>query len=132
MSEIKVPLDSSIKWSLAALAAAIVISVVIVVRSFIEPVSPPRKVDDSVQPTPAQRPPAVEPVWHPVQQAPTAPVFPQSTETLSAAQQKAIYMKSVHEQAESYRQLVANHSKTASLPTPQQIDEMEKKGLLAQ
>ena len=132
MSAINVPLDSSSKWSLAALATAIVVSVVIVVRSFIEPVSPPPKVDDSVRPTAAQRPPAVEPVLYPAQQAPTATVFPQSTETLSAAQQKAIYMKSVHEQAESYRQLVANHSKTASLPTLQQIDEMEKNGLLAQ
>ncbi|MGD0016358.1 MAG: hypothetical protein ABSC38_02415 [Verrucomicrobiia bacterium] len=132
MSATKVPLDSSSKWSLAALAAAIVISVVIIVRSFIEPVSPLRKVDDSVRPTPAQRPPAVEPVLYPAQQAPTAPVFSQSAETPDAAQQKVIHMESVHKQAEYFRQLVAKHSKTASLPTPEQIDEMEKNGLLAQ
>ena len=132
MSATKVPLDSSSKWALAALAAAIVISVVIIVRSFIEPVSLPPKVDDSVRPTAAQRPLAIDPVLYPAQQAPTTPVFPQTTETPDAAQQKVIYMKSVHEQAEYFRQLVAKHPKTASLPTPQQIDEMEKNGLLAQ
>ena len=111
-------LDRSSKRWLAVLAVAVLAFVAAGVHSYFHLRPPPPPVRE----TP---PPPAPPVFHPVPRPVWAPL------PLTPAQKETLHQEQVHEQAKYFRDLSARYPKTASLPTPEEIAAMEKRGELA-
>ena len=113
------PLDPSSKRWLAVLAAVLLVFLLTMVHGFLH-LRTPLHPSASIKPPP----PPPRPVYQPAVEIVPTPV------PLTAEQKAVIHKEMVATQAKYLRELVAKYPKTASLPKPEQIDEMEKKGEL--
>ena len=119
-------LDLSSKGWLAAFAVALLVSVTVIVHMLAKALAPAPE-----QPTPVLHATQPKPMTVSAPVSWPEPAVP-STDGLSEAQRKTNLQKEVHEQANYLRQLSKQYPKTASLPKPEEIDQMEKEGRLVQ
>jgi hypothetical protein len=143
MSPASSSLDATSKRLLAALALAVLISVVILTRSFINALSPPE--DKSIEtrqsaPDPAKKvTAAAQPEWitpqqsHPGdgQRADMGSPF-KNSDFPTPKNDAAARQEMVHRQAENLRAMVRQNKLPKSFGhlTTEQIDEMEKNGII--
>jgi hypothetical protein len=118
-------LDPSVKRWLAVFTVTLLVSLTVITHHVIKALAPAsRKSAPVLQATPPKPLPVPRPVsW------PEVPVY---TPPLSEAQRKSNYQHEVHEQANYLRQLSKQYPKTASLPTPEQIGQLEKEGRMVE
>ncbi len=136
-------LDTTSKRWLTVLAVAVVISIIMLTRSFISAFSRPEAMNPETQKTAAA--PAVtasttaEPEWNLLSQSPGSTVQhihpDSSSETSDFGRPKrdaAIRKEQVHKQAQDLRSMVKQNKLPKSFGhlTTEQIDEMEKKGII--
>ena len=134
MTETSPPMDLSAKLWLVFMAATALTGVAIVIYRF-----------SADTPAAARRPPpaptitAVEPAPQPA--SPVSPdgllpvdLFPESgfSQPATPEGKAALHKAMVNQQADYLLELRAKYPKTASLATPEQIEEMRKSGRLAQ
>jgi hypothetical protein len=144
MSAIPSALDTASKRWLAVLAVVFLASVALLARSFLNASFSPEEKTITIEPRASGRTEPVstrsEPAWDRLQAVPEAePNQPDGRASpfaaLSAAKARdnpALIQERVHQQAEYLRKLIADGKLPESLGplTKEQVDEMEKKGIL--
>ena len=125
MSALTPVLDPSTKRWLTLFAVMVVVAVLVITHNLTRALTAVSGESASAMPAASLRP---RPVLPPVRW----PAVPAFSPPLSEAQQKTNFQQQVREQANYLRQLSKQYPKTASLPTPEQIDQMEKAGRLAE
>ena len=139
-------MDAASKRWLAALAIAFLAAVAVLTHSFINVLSPPERSDAKTRQVVTDRPEEAHALhqlewsrpqeFHAVeaQHATTSPFASNDSDAAKRKKDEAVREEMVHQQAESLRSLV----KQNKLPegyghlTVEQIDEMEKKGIVIQ
>lgn len=143
MSPASSSLDATSKRLLAALALALVISVVILTRSFINVLSPPEQTSPQTQQS-VQAPTktvssVAEPQWISPQQSRSSAEQPADKESPfkdgdfgAPKNDAAVRKEMVHMQAENLRAMVKQNKLPEAFGhlTTEQIDEMEKNGII--
>ena len=150
MNAISSSIDTGSKRWLIVLGAAVLVSIVILARSFVNTLLPSKEETVAV-PTPVRTEKVVtrtEPDWNSVQAGQVAQVGPETAAskpdpfaTKYAAEAKAAaahdpvaHQQAVHQQAEYLRNLISQGKSTPGYGnlTKEQVNEIEQKGLLIQ